>query len=56
MVDGPRGYLFWHGPTPGYTQIVRAYGRWLRLRVRQVLRRGDYLVVETKTDQVSGPP
>ncbi len=46
MVDGPRGFLFWHGPTPGYTQLVRAYGQWLRLRVRRVVRRGDDLAVE----------
>ena len=24
MVEGPRGFLGYHGPTPGYTQLVRA--------------------------------
>ena len=38
MVEGPRGFLGYHGPTPGYTQIVLAYGRHLKLRVRRVVR------------------
>jgi nitrite reductase/ring-hydroxylating ferredoxin subunit len=48
MVGGPRGFLGYHGPTPGYTQLVRSYGRWrwLRLRVGRALRRGDEVVVE----------
>lgn len=46
MVTGPRGFLGYHGPTPGYTQFVRAYSRYLRLRVRRVLRRGDRIEVE----------
>jgi 3-phenylpropionate/trans-cinnamate dioxygenase ferredoxin component len=46
MVTGPRGFLGWHGPTPGYTQLVRGYGRWLRLRVRRAVRHGDDVVVE----------
>jgi nitrite reductase/ring-hydroxylating ferredoxin subunit len=46
MVEGPRGFLGYHGPTPGYTQLVQAYGRWLRLRVRRAVRRGDDVVVE----------
>src|SRR4051812_31961530 len=41
MVEGPRGFLGYHGPTPVYTQLVRAYGKWLRLRVRKAIRRGD---------------
>ena len=45
MVAGPKGFLGYHGPTPGYTQLVRAYGRVLRLRVRRALRRGDDVVV-----------
>jgi nitrite reductase/ring-hydroxylating ferredoxin subunit len=45
MVEGPRGFLGYHGPTPGYTQFVRAYGKWLRLRVRRAVRRGDDVVV-----------
>jgi hypothetical protein len=46
MVAGPRGFLGYHGPTPGYTQLVRAYARVLRLRVARALRRGDDVVVE----------
>ena len=46
MVEGPRGFLGYHGPTPGYTQFVRAYARVLRLRVRRALRRGDDVVLE----------
>ena len=46
MVEGPHGFLGYHGPTPGYTQFVRAYARILRLRVRRALRRGDDVVLE----------
>ena len=46
MVAGPRGFLGYHGPTPGYTQFVRAYARVLRLRVRRAVRRGDDVVLE----------
>jgi nitrite reductase/ring-hydroxylating ferredoxin subunit len=46
MVEGPRGFLGYHGPTPGYTQLVRAYSWVLRLRVRKAVRRGDAVVVE----------
>jgi nitrite reductase/ring-hydroxylating ferredoxin subunit len=46
MVEGPRGILGYHGPTPGYTQFVRAYARVLRLRVKRAVRRGDDVVVE----------
>ena len=46
MVEGPKGFLGWHGPTPGYTQLVQAFGRILRLRVRRAVRRGDDVVVE----------
>ncbi len=38
MVTGPRGLLGYHGPTPGYSQLILAYGRRLRLRVRQAVR------------------
>jgi nitrite reductase/ring-hydroxylating ferredoxin subunit len=41
MVRGPRGFLGWHGPTPGYTQLIRALGSVLRLRVGRVVRRSD---------------
>ena len=46
MVEGPRGFLGYHGRTPGYTQLVRAYSRVLRLRVRRALRRGDDVVLD----------
>ena len=46
MVSGPRGFLGYHGPTPGYTEFVRAYGRVLRLRVGRVLRRDGRISVE----------
>jgi nitrite reductase/ring-hydroxylating ferredoxin subunit len=38
MVEGPRGFLSYHGRTPGYTQFVLAYGRHLKLRVRRLVR------------------
>ncbi len=46
MIAGPRGFIGYHGPTPGYTQFVRGYAKVLRLRVKRVLRRGDDVVVE----------
>jgi hypothetical protein len=46
MVEGPRGFLGYHGPTPGYTQLVELLGRIVRLRVRRAFRRGDDVVVE----------
>ena len=46
MVEGPHGFLGYHGPTPGYTQFVRTYAKWLRLRVRRAVRRGEDVVVE----------
>ncbi len=38
MVAGPQGVLGYHGRTPGYTQLVLAYGRRLRLRVGRLVR------------------
>ncbi|MFC3688071.1 Rieske (2Fe-2S) protein [Aquipuribacter hungaricus] len=35
MVSGPRGFLGYHGPTPGYSAVIKAYGKVLRLRVRK---------------------
>ena len=46
MVTGPQGFLGYHGPTPGYTRLVLAYGRRLRLRVKRAVRRGSDIVVE----------
>ena len=45
MVAGPKGFLFYVGRTPGYTQLIRAYAMVLRLRRRDVVRDGDDLVV-----------
>ncbi|RBY96186.1 Rieske (2Fe-2S) protein [Blastococcus sp. TF02-8] len=46
MVEGPRGFLGYHGPTPGYTQLVRLLGSIARLRVRRATRQGDDVVLE----------
>jgi hypothetical protein len=46
MVAGPKGFLWYRGRTPGYTQAVLAYGRWLRLRVGRVVRRAGRLTVQ----------
>ena len=46
MVEGPRGFLAYHGPTPVYTQIVRAIGQLAKLRVRRAVRDGNDVVLE----------
>ena len=45
MVSGPKGFLWYVGRTPGYTQLVQAYGRFLTLRRARVERRDGRLVV-----------
>ena len=45
MVDGPRGVAFYQGPTPGYTQLVRALARFVPLKVGRAVRRGRALLV-----------
>lgn len=45
MVQGPHGLLWYVGRTPGYTQVVKAYGAVLRLRRRAVATVGDRYVV-----------
>jgi len=45
MVEGPKGFLGYHGRTPGYSQLVKAYSRLLRLRVAHVVRVGAEVVV-----------
>ena len=45
MVEGPKGFLGYVGPTPGYTQLIGALGRVLRLRRRPVHKDGDHVVV-----------
>jgi hypothetical protein len=39
-------FLGWHGPTPGYTQLVLAFGRRWRLRAGRAVRRGVGIEVE----------
>ena len=46
MVEGPRGFLGYHGPTPGYTQLVRLLGSVARLRVRRARRSGEDVVLD----------
>jgi len=46
MVEGPKGILWYRGRTPGYTQLVKAYGRFLTLRRRKVVQAGDAYVVQ----------
>lgn len=49
MVEGPRGFLGYHGRTPGYTQAVKTYSRVLRLRVAHAVRIGANVVVRRTT-------
>ncbi len=46
MVSGPKGLLFYVGRTPGYTQLVAAYGKVLRLRRRGVTLAAERYVVD----------
>jgi nitrite reductase/ring-hydroxylating ferredoxin subunit len=46
MIDGPRGFLLYRGPTPGYSTLIKTYASVLKLRVRRALRRGDDVVVQ----------
>jgi len=45
MVSGPKGFLGYHGPTPGYTQLVLGYGRHLKLRVADVVRQAGRILI-----------
>ena len=45
MVEGPKGFFGYHGRTPGYTQVVLAYSKVLRLRVAHAVRLGADVVV-----------
>ena len=44
MVEGPRGFLTYHGPARGYRQFVAAYSKVLKLR------RGDAKVVGDRVE------
>jgi nitrite reductase/ring-hydroxylating ferredoxin subunit len=46
MVDGPQGFLFYRGRTPGYSALVKAYAKHLRLRIGRVVRRSGRVTVE----------
>jgi nitrite reductase/ring-hydroxylating ferredoxin subunit len=46
MVDGPQGFLFYRGRTPGYSALVKAYAKHLRLRIGRVVRRAGRISVE----------
>jgi nitrite reductase/ring-hydroxylating ferredoxin subunit len=46
MVSGPKGFLWYVGRTPGYTQLVKAYGLVAVLRRRRAVPDGDRIVVQ----------
>ncbi len=48
MVAGPKGFLWYRGKTPGYTQLITAFGAVAKLRRRPVRRDGDAYVVESR--------
>jgi nitrite reductase/ring-hydroxylating ferredoxin subunit len=48
MVDGPQGFFSYRGPTPGYSALVKAYAKYLRLRVGRVVRRAGRITVEKR--------
>lgn len=45
IVEGPKGFLGYHGPAPGYARLIVLLGTVVPLRVRRALRRGDDVVV-----------
>jgi len=45
MTRGPRGFLGYRGPTPGYTQLMAVVGKLLPLRRRTVVQTGDEIVL-----------
>ena len=46
MVRGPRGFLGYRGPTPGYSALVKAFGRIARLRVGKVSEADGVVTVD----------
>ncbi len=46
MVSGPQGFLTYQGRTPGYSKVVLAYGKRLRLAVGRVVRQGGRVTVK----------
>ncbi len=45
MVQGPKGFFGYVGRTPGYTQLVRAFGSVAVLRRRRAVQEADRVVV-----------
>jgi nitrite reductase/ring-hydroxylating ferredoxin subunit len=50
MVDGPKGFLGYHGRTPGYAALVKGYSNVLKLRIAQAVRVGADVVVRRRRD------
>ena len=48
MVDGPQGILFYRGRTPGYSALVLAYAKHLKLRIGRVVHRNGRIAVEDR--------
>ena len=48
MVEGPRGFLLYRGPTPGYSGLVKALARVLPLRRGRVVRDGTRTTVRRR--------
>lgn len=46
MVEGPKGFLWYVGKTPGYTQLIRAFGKVAPLRRAKVQRTAAGFEVE----------
>ena len=45
MVEGPKGFLWYVGKTPGYSGFIKAYAAVLKLRRHPVDEVGDELVL-----------
>lgn len=45
MVDGPKGMLWYRGPTPGYSAMILAYAKHLPLRVGRAVRKAGSVIV-----------
>lgn len=56
MVQGPRGFFGYHGPSRGYRELVKGYARFLPLLRRATSVQGDRVVVDTgsKNDSSGG--
>jgi len=48
MVSGPKGFLAYRGPTPGYTWLVRTYAKVLPLKVARVVRAAGRARIEPR--------